>query len=136
LGEIIFLQTPRLTYCGVKGGLYFDYGLAERSCDAVKAAITSFGLNDINKRSRFMAVQEIELRVTRLEAEMAQLKKQLEQANPPTKDWLDDIYGAFANDPHFEEAMRLGREYRESLRPKPRKKRAAKIVQKTAKGRP
>jgi hypothetical protein len=35
-----------------------------------------------------------------------------------SKKKLDEIYGAFARDPHFEEAMRLGREYRESLRPK------------------
>ena len=83
-----------------------------------------------------MAIREIELRVTRLEAEMAQLKKQLEQMAPPTGDWLDSIYGAFANDPHFEEAMRLGREYRESLRPKPRKKRAGKKALKTEEGQP
>ena len=83
-----------------------------------------------------MAAREIELRVTRLEAEMAQLKKQLEQTAPPTGDWLDSIYGAFANDPHFEEAMRLGREYRESLRPKPHKKRAGKKVPQTEEGQP
>lgn len=65
-----------------------------------------------------MAVPEIEHRVAALESEVARLKEQLEKAVPAKGDWLDEIYGAFADDPHFEEAMRLGREYRESLRPK------------------
>ena len=75
-----------------------------------------------------MDLRELEQRVTRLEAEVAQIKQQLEQAAPPERDWLDDIYGAFGNDPHYDEAMRLGREYRESLRPKPRRKRADKTT--------
>jgi hypothetical protein len=47
--------------------------------------------------------------------------------------------GAFDNDPDFEEAMRLGREYRESLRPKagrkPTRKTAKKAVKKSVKSR-
>jgi hypothetical protein len=86
-----------------------------------------------------MAVQEIELRVAALENEVARLKEQVERAAPSQGDWLDDIYGAFADDPHFEEAMRLGREYRESLRPKaprkPARKTAKKAVRKSVKGR-
>ena len=35
--------------------------------------------------------------------------------------WWKQIRGSFANDPAFLEAMRLGRQYRESLRPKARK---------------
>ncbi len=73
-----------------------------------------------------MAVPEIELRVTRLESEVTQLKKQVEQTVPSTGDWLDEIFGVFDNDPIYEEAMRLGREYRESLRPKTTKKRTGK----------
>jgi len=65
-----------------------------------------------------MALSEIELRIAALEAEMARVKKRLEKGPVEREDWLDEIYGAFANDPHFEEAMRLGRKYRESLRPK------------------
>ncbi|MCI0490665.1 MAG: hypothetical protein L0229_29075 [Blastocatellia bacterium] len=86
-----------------------------------------------------MAVSQIERRVAALEAEVAQMKEQLEKAIPQKGDWLDDIYGAFADDPHFEEAMRLGREYRESLRPKasgkPVRKTAKKAVRKSVKGR-
>jgi hypothetical protein len=55
------------------------------------------------------------------------------KAVPSQGDWLDDIYGAFANDPDFEEAMRLGREYRESLRPKARRKRIRKTAKNAAK---
>ena len=85
-----------------------------------------------------MAAPEIESRVSALEAEVAQLKERLEKAAPQA-DWLDEIYGAFADDPHFEEAMRLGREYRESLRPKasrkPAHKTAKKSENKSVKGR-
>lgn len=69
-----------------------------------------------------MAVPEIELRVAALEAVMARLKKQVEKVVPSQGDWLDEIYGVFDNDPIYEEAMRLGREYRASLRPKPAKR--------------
>jgi hypothetical protein len=80
-----------------------------------------------------MAAAELELRVMALEAEMTQVKKQLEKAIDSQEDWLDAIYGAFANDPHFEEAMRLGREYRESLRPKAVKKSTRKAAKKAGK---
>ena len=60
----------------------------------------------------------MEDRVAALETDMARVKEQLEKVVPAQKDWIDEIYGAFENDPIYEEAMRLGREYRESLRPK------------------
>ena len=66
-----------------------------------------------------MAVPEIERRVAALEDEMARLKEKVDRAISSEGDWLDEIYGAFDNDPIYEEAMRLGREYRETLRPKP-----------------
>jgi hypothetical protein len=81
-----------------------------------------------------MAVPEIEHRVAALEAEVARLKEQLEKALPVQGDWLDEIYGAFENDPIYDEAMRLGREYRESLRPKAARKTAGKDGKKSAKG--
>lgn len=82
-----------------------------------------------------MAVPQIEQRVAVLEAEVARLKEQLKKAVPSRGDWLNDIYGAFADDPHFEEAMRLGREYRESLRPKAPKEAARHKAKKAAKSR-
>src|SRR5439155_24994507 len=46
------------------------------------------------------------------------LKERLERGDKTSKHWVDTVYGAFANDPDFLEAMRLGRKYRESLRPR------------------
>ena len=67
-----------------------------------------------------MTAKELEKRVTLLEAELAEVKKQLpaEKKNR----LVDAAWGLFAGDPIFLEAMKLGREYRESLRPKPRTK--------------
>ena len=62
-----------------------------------------------------MATTSLEERVAALEAEMARLKQQLQPE--PKKPWWQERIGAFANDPMYDEAMRLGREYRESLRP-------------------
>lgn len=82
-----------------------------------------------------MAVAELELRVVALEAEMARVKEQLRKSTGPQGDWLDEIYGVFNNDPIYEEAMRLGREYRESLRPKAAKQTADKARKRPGKGR-
>jgi hypothetical protein len=71
-----------------------------------------------------MAVPEIETRVAALESEVARLKQRLEDSTEPKGHWVDKVYGAFADDPAFLEAMSLGRKYRESLRPKPAKRRA------------
>ena len=70
-----------------------------------------------------MATMKLKDRVAALEADVARLKEKLEGNS---KSWTDEIAGAFANDPAFEEAMRLGREYRESLRHKSRKTKKSK----------
>ena len=70
-----------------------------------------------------MAVREIELRVTTLEAEVTQLKRKLKAVTNPAIPWWREIYGTFGKDPLYEEAMRIGTGYRKSLRPK-RAKRA------------
>ena len=66
-----------------------------------------------------MATGSLEERVTAIEAELARLKKQL-AAEKPNSDlpWYEKIFGTFADSEEYEEAMRLGRKYRESLRPK------------------
>jgi hypothetical protein len=66
-----------------------------------------------------MAPSKLEERVAILEAEVNRLKSAF--AGPATiiKPGWRGICGAFAGDPAFVEAMRLGSEYRESLRPKP-----------------
>lgn len=65
-----------------------------------------------------MAVAHIEQRVAALEAEVSRLKQELEAVAKSARPWWQEIYGTFADDPLYEEAMRAGREYRESLRPK------------------
>jgi hypothetical protein len=69
-----------------------------------------------------MTVLSLKERVSALEAEVARLKARL-AAKETAQPWWQKITGVFANDPAFDEAMRLGREYRESLRPKPRKRK-------------
>jgi hypothetical protein len=66
-----------------------------------------------------LATTTLEERVTAVEQELAQLKQQL-QAVAPTAPvpWWEKIAGTFADSEHYDEAMRLGRQYRESLRPK------------------
>lgn len=77
-----------------------------------------------------MSTASLEQRVATLEAEVVRLKARVEERSADgarVSNW-EKIYGSFANDPIYDEAMRLGREYRESLRPKPRTgaKRATK----------
>jgi hypothetical protein len=61
----------------------------------------------------------LEKRVAALEKEVARLQAQA-GTRPAGRDWVDDLYGKFANDPVFDKAMKLGQQYRESLRPRPR----------------
>ena len=69
-----------------------------------------------------MAVAQIEQRVAALEAEVTRLKQKLEAVTKPANPWWQEIYGTFADDPLYQEAMNAGRAYRESLRPKPPKR--------------
>lgn len=59
--------------------------------------------------------EQLEKRVALLEAEVARLKRKVESDLSPTP-WWEKIAGTFADNPAYDEAMRLGREYRESLR--------------------
>jgi hypothetical protein len=78
-----------------------------------------------------MAATEMEQRLLQLEKSfserIARLEEQisrLTQAAPGTTlgqgaAWWKQIVGVFQDDPEFEDAMRLGRAYREALRPEP-----------------
>lgn len=59
-----------------------------------------------------MLKAELEKRISVLEKEVALLKEKAEQDNKPKKPWWEEIAGTFADDPMYDEAMRLGREYR------------------------
>ena len=66
-----------------------------------------------------MASVELEQRVAALEAEVASLKARFETPTAAKElPWWERIAGSFEGDPLYEEAMRLGREWRESFRPK------------------
>jgi hypothetical protein len=60
---------------------------------------------------------QLEQRVSDLEAEMDKLKRRLNQLDD-AKPWWEQITGTFEDDPIYDEAMKRGRQYRESLRPK------------------
>ena len=66
-----------------------------------------------------MTQKSLNERVAQLESELAAVKKRL----PPEPTGWRSLIGVFANDPAFDQAMQLGREYRESQRPKPRSTR-------------
>jgi hypothetical protein len=60
---------------------------------------------------------ELEQRVTDLEAEVSNLKRKV-AALDTVQPWWEQIMGTFEDDPIYDEAMKRGRQYRESLRPK------------------
>ena len=65
-----------------------------------------------------MAELSLEERVAVLEAKVEQLQRN--EAVTTTQDdrpWWEKIVGVYENNPDFDEAMRLGREWRESFRP-------------------
>ncbi len=64
-----------------------------------------------------MAPIELEARLAVLEREVAQLKSRVEGTRPADAPWWERVAGTFADDPAHETAMKLGREYRASLRP-------------------
>jgi hypothetical protein len=66
-----------------------------------------------------MPTNNLEERLAALEAEVDKLKAKLKEDQTP---WTAKIWGAFRNDPMYEEAMALGRKWRESFRPKSAKK--------------
>ena len=61
-----------------------------------------------------MAAVSVEERLSALEKELAQLKQQLAKDKSQTAlPWWEKIAGTFADSEEYEEAMRLGREYRD-----------------------
>ena len=68
-----------------------------------------------------MATGTLEMRVRELETRQDHFQHLIEERllplPPGEKRGWQAIVGTFADDPLYEEAMRLGREYRESLRP-------------------
>jgi hypothetical protein len=82
-----------------------------------------------------MTKVQLERRIHALEAQVAWLKAKLEEAVGPQVPWWQKIMGSFENDPEFDEAMRLGREWRESFRPKTRSPKKKTRKAKSSDGR-
>ncbi|HEY5864382.1 MAG TPA: hypothetical protein VI542_02345 [Candidatus Tectomicrobia bacterium] len=60
---------------------------------------------------------ELEQRVSDLEVEVSKLRRKFHEIET-SQPWWEQIVGTFENDLVYDEAMRLGRHYRRSLRPK------------------
>jgi hypothetical protein len=58
--------------------------------------------------------EQLELRVATLETELAQMKQMLVEPPPRKNPWWLEIAGSCENDPTFDEAVRLGQEWRRS----------------------
>jgi uncharacterized small protein (DUF1192 family) len=71
-----------------------------------------------------MTTAHLERRVNALEAEVTRLKAAIEAKSGPQELGWRRIIGSFADDPAFDEAMRLGREWRESFDRRRRSRRA------------
>jgi len=61
-----------------------------------------------------MATISLEERVAALEAEVAQLKREQQGVAEMPLPWWERRFGAFKDDPIYDEAMRLGVAYRTS----------------------
>ena len=57
--------------------------------------------------------ESLEQRLEALEKQVAEMRGQLAVMKPPAKDW-ERSFGMFADDPMYESAMKLGREWREA----------------------
>ncbi len=79
-----------------------------------------------------MANSNLALRMSDVEAKLEQLTQKVESQQKETSvPWWHKISGTFANDPAHAEAMKLGRKYRESLRPKTAARPSRKTVKKS-----
>ena len=55
---------------------------------------------------------ELKHRVSALEAKFAHLPNANATGEPTSTIWLDKVFGIFANDPEFEEAVKEGKKWR------------------------
>ncbi len=63
-----------------------------------------------------MSSTKLERRIAALEEELSLLKSRMD-AMDTTVPWWERIAGTFQDDPVYAKAMKLGRDYRQSLKP-------------------
>lgn len=64
--------------------------------------------------SKAIHSQNLETRVTALETELSHIQQILSESLDPQKPWWLKIVGSFEDDASFDEAVRLGQEWRKS----------------------
>jgi hypothetical protein len=73
-----------------------------------------------------MKIADLEKRLVTLEKQVELLKNKLANGSHVSGPWWITEAGRFSNDPIFDEIVKLGREYRESLHPDYRKKKTSR----------
>ncbi len=63
-----------------------------------------------------MTLEQLEQRVDDLERQVAELRREIKPLRPLQSP--EETFGMFANDPEFDEIVRLGREYRDQVNAK------------------
>lgn len=58
-----------------------------------------------------MTLEQLEMKVHELERQIAELRQEIRPLRPLPS--VQETFGMFADDPDFDEIVRLGREYRE-----------------------
>jgi hypothetical protein len=58
-----------------------------------------------------MTLEQLEEKVNDLERRLAELRRALQPLRPLSR--VEDTFGMFADDPDFDEVLRLGRKYRD-----------------------
>lgn len=71
-----------------------------------------------------MSTAQLERRLRALEAAIERLQNQVRGATDPLRRWWIEDAGRFKGDADFDDIVRLGKAYRESLRPKRRRGKA------------
>jgi hypothetical protein len=93
---------------------------SRKQCDSAGSIARHYGpriVSEHDSRESTMTIAELTKRVEELERKMVAVERDRDQPDP-RQPWWRTTAGRFADDPEFEEIIRLGREYRESLRPK------------------
>jgi hypothetical protein len=65
------------------------------------------------RKAAIMTLEQLEQKVNDLERQLAELRREIQPLRPMIN--VEDTFGMFANDPDFDEIVRLGREYREQM---------------------